>query len=135
MQIGTFFSFSWAIFFVEIYIYMKGEKCTLMHSYVTFNKNAKAQLAFPIINFLNVTCLWYVFYMTSILVNMFDVTTCIYAINLYLRECIICKLYFQPMLFLIAKFSLNWWDFSDKQCHMICKWVLSNLLNLFIYIL
>lgn len=45
--------------------------------------------------------------------------------NLHLCKCIICELYFQQMSFMIAKSSLNWWDFGNKQCHQICKRVLS----------
>lgn len=41
---------------------------------------------------------------------------------------------FNGCYYLIAKFSLHWWNFCDKKYHVICKQLLSDLHNTFIYI-
>lgn len=39
-------------------------------------------------------------------------------------------MYFQRILSLIARFSLNCWEIGDKRSHVICKWILSDIFHI-----
>lgn len=86
------------------------------------------------LTFNNVTCLYYTCHQTSMSVNVFEATICDDIIFHYLCECTMCKLCFLRMLFPTAMFYLNMWHLGDKQSLLICKRVLSDLLNFFRYI-
>lgn len=63
----------------------------------------------------------------NISISIVDVTTCMYAIKLYLCESSIVILFFHRIFLLIVKFYLYLQELCDKQCHVICKQVLFGL--------